>query len=199
MRLNSTRPTDALVLVAGANDGADNRGIPVVATITDNGATHARYARAVGKTIPSPESVDLEVWYASNIPAGITSLTVTFTAPSTAQVGSVWAGEYSGLAASGTLDQVQAQYTSATTHSTGWTPGTSQTNELAVAAYADGGYVSSITAPGGWTIRCSGGYHSYDQLASADKNEPSIGSQSASFTTSTTTDGLAEIVTFRHA
>jgi hypothetical protein len=199
VRLNATRPGDGLVLVAGANDGADNLGIPVVSSISDNGTTHATYAKAVGKTIPAGESVDLETWYASNIPAGITSITVTFTAPSPAQVGSAWVGEYSGLAASGMLDRVSAQSSTGSTHSSGATPATSQTNELVVAAYADGGWNTSITAPAGWSSRCRGGNQTFDQLASADSNAASIGAQSASFTTSGTPIGAAEIVTFRHA
>jgi RHS repeat-associated protein len=200
-----TTPTtagNALVIAFTGNDGSNTMpNTPSVTSISDNGAVHANFVKAVSATGSMFD--DAEIWYASNIPAGITSLTlnVYWPAPPTIYAfTTVWAGEYSGLATTGMLDQVAGRANANTmTHPTGTTAPTSAPNELVLAVYEDWGYNTPVTPPTGWNVRFNTSPAWQDQQVTVDQNGASTGSYSAIFTTTVALNSIGAIATFKPA
>jgi hypothetical protein len=191
--VSSTTAGNALVIDVGANHSGF--AAPAVTSITDNGATHATYALAVRQAIASPDSQDAEIWYAANVPAGITQVTVTISSQGAA---TVWIGEFSGIALASPLDQ-KAGHTKfgGTGHDSGTTGTTTQANELVVAVYADAGYNTTITPPGGWTLDVNAAPHTWDQMAATHELGASLTTSHATFATSGSTNSAAAIATFK--
>lgn len=96
--------------------------------VSDNGATHATWNTLLPATFDSTLNQTRAIFAAYNIPAGITTVTVTYGASSSPR-GTVVA-EWSGVASSGAFDQGPASQTqtSATPASLNVTP--AQNNEL---------------------------------------------------------------------
>jgi hypothetical protein len=184
---------NALVIEVGANHS--NFPTPAVTSISDNGAIHATYVLAVRQATPSPDSQDAEIWYAANLPLGITRVTVNFSSMGAA---TVWIGEFSGIALTTPLDQTASQTRlGGTSHGTGTTGTTTQANELVVAVYADAGYNTTISPPGGWTQDLNAAPHTWDQMAAIHKLGASLATYQATFTTSGGTNSAAAIATFK--
>jgi hypothetical protein len=191
--VSSTTAGDALVIEVGANHS--NYATPAVTSITDNGAAHASYALAVRQAIPSPDSQDAEIWFAANIPAGITHVTVNISSQGAA---TVWVGEFSGIALTNPVDQTASQIKmGGTSHGTGTTGTTTQVNELVVAVYAYAGYNTTISPPGTWTQDLNAAPHTWDQMAAIHKLGASLATYQATFTTSGSTNSAAAIATFK--
>lgn len=189
---------DALILTIEAT-GLLN--VPQVQTITDNGATHATYVRALEDAYVFP-SIDAGVWYASNIPAGITQVTVNWSAGSVSNGWlSVWVGEYAGLAATGMLDRTAYQeHANVTSHPTGSTAVITAANELVVALYADSGNSYTVGTPGSpWNLRLRADANGFDQLVAIDRNGPILDSYSATFTSPAPGYSISAIATFKQA
>lgn len=197
----ATSTGDTLVVVAVAQDGIDGI-VPTVSSISDNGAAHATYGVAVN--INDAYYQDLEIWYATNIPAGITSVTVAFSGAFQGWYGEInaWVGEYSGLAASGALDKTASSYnsTSSSNAPTGTTLATTAANELVIGAVFEAS-TSTLTSPAGWTQRWNTSPDTYGSLSAAvaNVNGAAQAAYQGMFTVSPANSTLGAIATFKPA
>jgi hypothetical protein len=188
----ATAAANTLVISIGSN--GIGPGTPSVSTITDNGATHAVYAQSVGRRDTSLFQ-DAEIWSATNIPAGITQLTVTLAGAPTGTT--FWVGEVANLAPSSPVDGTASQLNTGTSHGTGTTGTTTATNDFVVAVYADAGYGTTITVPAGWTQDLNTGSSTIDEAAVAHENGAMVATYSATFTTGAATNSAAAIAAFK--
>jgi hypothetical protein len=191
-----TKAGDALIFVIEATGFVST---PKVQSITDNGPTHATYARAVEDSYDAP-SIDAGIWYASNVPAGITSVTVLWNAGSVSNGSlSVWVGEYTGLAATGMLDRTAfAEHPGGTTHATGTTAATTKANELIVGLYADSGNFYTVGVPGSpWALRLRADSNGLDQMVTMERNGATMVGYSVSFTSPANAYSVTAIATFK--
>jgi RHS repeat-associated protein len=197
-----TTPTtsgNTLVIVFSGNDYAV--ATPYVTAVTDNGVAHATYAFAASRG--SGNYDDVEMWYASNVPAGITSITVSVAFNGTKDnwfYRSLWVGEYSGLATTGALDMWATRTIYyATQAEAGTTPPTAVQNELVVAVYEDFGNGATVTPPAGWNVRFNNGLSYQDTQVTLDQNGGPTGPYSTTFTTDVAINSATLLVTFKPA
>ncbi len=140
------------------------------------------------------------LYYAYNVHAGATTITVTWGASQFADA-NIIIREYSGLVTTDPLDKSAHANDggSSTSHSTGTTAATTQASELVVAAAG-----ASDSQEPGWTVP-SGysnlvhqkGSDAFTYGAMADLIVSSTGAQSATFTTTDSVAGQGVIATFK--
>jgi hypothetical protein len=186
---------DGLVLTIGATGLAV---LPQVQGITDNGATHATFARAVEDGYAP--LISGGIWYAANVPAGITEVTINWNAGSVSNGSlSVWVGEYGGLATTGMLDKTAFHENEmVTSHWTGTTDATTAASELVVALYVDAGNDYTVGAPGSpWNLRLRADASGFDQQVTVDETGAALGPYSVTFTTPRAEYSLCLIATFK--
>jgi outer membrane protein assembly factor BamB len=186
---------DGLVLTIGATGLAV---LPQVLGITDNGATHATFARAVEDGYAP--LISGGIWYAANVPAGITEVTINWNAGSVSNGSlSVWVGEYGGLATTGMLDKTAFHENEmVTSHWTGTTDATTAANELVVALYVDAGNDYTVGAPGSpWNLRLRADASGFDQQVTVDETGAALGPYSARFATPRAAYSVCLIATFK--
>ena len=195
----ATTAGDSLIIVSASEDPIDGF-VPTVTGISDNGTTHATYLKAVASSDNCFTCQGLEIWYADNIPAGITHVTVTWSGyfQGSMQDGRIEVSEYHGLLSTGSLDKVATKFTNGTTAPTGTTPTTTATNDLVVGAVAFSSL--AISAPTGWNAR-SGDSSTSPYYSVADENGATQAAYSGVFTykSSGSSLSLGAIATFKSA
>ena len=160
----------------------------VVGVVTDSAGNVYTQHVAAANSQPNYQS-QVTIWSAVVLSGPGTALTVTATATSSADM-SMAIAEYSGLSAingSGAVDQTAGSgATGAPNPASGPTAGTTQTDELAVGAYGDGGSNLVITEGAGWSRRINdspsgrGTVVLEDQMVAAQQSTPNAQFSNAS-------------------
>jgi hypothetical protein len=154
----------SLAVTPGSAVAAGDRMVVEVGVWNSSGATASSVTDSAGNTytelthFKASDSTELSVWTAPIAAGGGTKPAITAKVTSAADVG-VAAVEYAGLSAAGgaaVLD-VQAHATGTTTGavtvSSGATPATAGSGELAIGFYADSGFSDTLTAGTGYAAR----------------------------------------------
>ena len=155
----------SLGVAPGSPVTTGNRLLVEVGIWNSSHATAASVTDSAGNTytelthFTAADGTELSVWTAPVTAGGGTRPTITVKPTSTADIG-IAALEYAGLSAAGTgvLD-VQSHATGLTSGaaavSSGATPATTGSGELALGFYADSGFGDTLTAGTGYTSRAS--------------------------------------------
>ena len=183
---NNAVGSTIILAVAGAGDAP-------TPTISDSqGNTYALINTGVNDYVTG------WFYYAENIDAGANTITIDFGADYEDVSYCVY--EYAGLETSSVLDKkaenLDSEY--GTSHSTGTTATTSQADELIVAMAC--GDSNSTWSLAGWDNELeANGNDIYQSLAMYSKVVSSVGTQSASISSSAAMKGYAAIATFKIA
>jgi Carboxypeptidase regulatory-like domain/Calcineurin-like phosphoesterase len=158
-------------VVVGVRVDSNPNGAVVQAVSDSAGNIYTKHVTAVNNR-PSGYQAEVTIWSAV-ITAGVgTRLTLTATSTGSADL-SIGAAEYSGLSnlsGAGAVDQVGAGGAVATNGpASGPTPATTNTNELAVGYYGDGGSNVAITAGSGWSQRFNNSANNQGTIALEDQ------------------------------
>jgi hypothetical protein len=165
-------------LVVGVRVDSNPNGAVVQAVSDSAGNVYTRHVMATNNR-PSGFQAEVTVWSAVVSAGAGSRVTVTATSTGSADI-SIGAAEYSGLSTlsgAGAVDQVAAGGAVATSGpASGPTPATTNSNELAVGYYGDGGSNVAITAGAGWTQRFNNSANSQGTIALEDQLMVNTGS-----------------------
>lgn len=183
------------IVVAVRVDSSPNGA--VVANVTDSaGNVYSRHVTAQNSR-PSGYQAQVTIW--SAVVAAGAKLTITASSTASADI-TVAAAEYAGLGGSGgpaAVDVTAGAGSVATTNpATGPTAAVSAANELAVAAYGDGGAAVAISAGTGWTMRLNNSPNGAGTGALEDQLPASGAQVNARFTDSSPTSWAAAVAVF---
>ena len=192
-----------------SNITTGNRLVVLVGVWSSAGATAKTVTDSAGNTytevlhFKASDNTEESVWTAPITAGGGTKPTITVTPTAKADVG-VDALEYSGLStASGTgsIDQT-AQNSgttgAATTVTSGPTPATTASNELAMGFYVDSGFGDTLTPGSGLTARTNVSKTSDIEFLAEDQSASQGATPNASAGTGANTVWLMSTVVFKH-
>jgi hypothetical protein len=192
-----------------SNITAVNRLVVLVGVWSSSAATAKSVTDSAGNTytevlhFKASDQTEESVWTAPINAGGGTKPKITVTPTSKADVG-VAALEYSGLSAAsgaGSIDQTsQGTGTTgaATTVSSGATPATTASNELALGFYVDSGFGDTLTAGTGFTARTNVSNTPDMELLAEDQFPAQGATPNASAGTGANTVWLMSTVVFKH-
>jgi hypothetical protein len=194
----------------GAAVAAGDRMVVEVGVWNSSGGTASAVTDSAGNTytelthFKASDGTEMSVWSAPITAGGGTKPTITAKVTSTADIG-VAAMEYAGLStATGTsvLD-VQAHNTGATssaaTVTSGATPATTASNELAIGFYADSGFGDTLTPGTGYTSRVNVAPTPDMELLVEDQAVGQAATPAAKVGTGANTTWLMATLVFNHA
>ena len=192
-----------------SNITTGNRLVVLVGVWSSAGATAKTVTDSAGNTytevlhFKASDNTEESVWTAPITAGGGTKPTITVTPTANADVG-VAALEYSGLSgASGTgaIDQTSegtGTTSGAGTVSSGPTPATTASNELAMGFYVDSGFGDTLTPGSGLTARTNVSKTSDIEFLAEDQSASQGATPNASAGTGANTVWLMSTVVFKH-
>jgi len=158
-------------VVVGVRVDSNPNGAVVQAVTDSAGNVYTKHVTATNNR-PSGFQAEVTIWSAVVTAGAGTRLTITATSTGSADI-SIGAAEYSGLSTvggAGAVDQVAVGGAVATSGpASGSTPATTNSNELAVGYYGDGGSGVLITAGSGWSQRFNNSANSQGTIALEDQ------------------------------
>jgi hypothetical protein len=158
-------------VVVGVRVDSSPSGAVVQAVSDSAGNVYTKHVAAANAR-PSGYQAEVTIWSAVLSLGAGTKLTVTATSSASADI-SIGAAEYSGLSTvsgAGAVDQVAAGGAVATSGpASGPTPAATNSNELAVGVYGDGGSGVLITAGAGWNQRFNNSANNQGTIALEDQ------------------------------
>lgn len=199
----------SLAVTPSSNVTGGNRLVVLVGVWSSSNATAKSVTDAAGNTYTelqhfiASDHTEMSVWTAPITAGGGTKPKITVTPTAKADVG-VAALEYAGLStASGTgaIDQT-AQNTGTTgaagTVSSGATPATSTSNELALGFYVDSGFGDTLSTGSGFTSRTNVSATSDMEFLAEDQLPAAGATPNASAGTGASTVWLMSTIVFKH-
>lgn len=197
-----TSLNDRLVLVAQLNASGIAAGSAAMSVSDNKGNTWSKYTESPHWQ-PSGFDAVSEVWSAPQTTAGTTTVTITYTGPTSSNF--QWATaiqDYSGTSTatgSGAVDVSAAAKGSSTSPNSGTTGATTAAHELVIGGYSDDGAGNTLNAGTGFTLRIKKDGTTVSQAAIEDEDSGSIGSTlSATLSPSSLTDWGMSAVVFKN-
>ena len=192
----SNTPASGDVLIATIGTYRTISSTPrTVSSITETGVT---WTRQTSQTDTSGNDArDVEIWLGTVGSGASTSISISLSGAPAAAVADVC--EYSGIAASSSLDKTAGTYGQSTSTNTGTTSTTAQNSELWIGGIIVEGNNAQTTPTNGFTVRDGAVYNSAMSLAYLEKIVSATGTANSGTTISTSQYWTGCIATFKAA